>query len=152
MEISNGETKTDEKGQFEVNFTALPDRSIAKDRKPAFYFTVYVDVIDITGETHSEQRSVNLGYLSLKADIKVENEIDRTSEYSFGLETENLDGQFQAAQGQIKIYQLAAPEKVFISRYWTKPDRFVMNKATFEQNFPHFPYHKEDEIQTWSNQ
>ena len=124
MEIANGETKTDVNGQFKINFTALPDRSIAKDKKPAFYFTVYVDVIDITGETHSQQRAINLGYLSLKADIKVADEINRSNEHTFTISTENLDGQFQAAKGEVNIYQLNTPEKTFIQTVLGKTGSF----------------------------
>ena len=61
MEIAFGETSTDVEGKFSINFEVIADPSVSKDHNPAFTFTVYADVTDITGETQSTSRSINLG-------------------------------------------------------------------------------------------
>ncbi|MBK8566311.1 MAG: hypothetical protein IPN76_23985 [Saprospiraceae bacterium] len=66
MEIANGEATTDAEGKFSIKFTALPDRSVPKEQKPEFSYTVYADVTDITGETQSGETSVSVGFISLR--------------------------------------------------------------------------------------
>ena len=65
MEITNGITKTDKEGKFNVEFDLIPDLSIPKETKPVFYYTIYADVVDVTGETHSAQANVSAGYVAL---------------------------------------------------------------------------------------
>jgi uncharacterized protein YfaS (alpha-2-macroglobulin family) len=149
MEIANGTVKTAADGSFEIEFEALADLSIAKDQKPSFKFTVYADVVDITGETHSAQRSYNLAYLSLQASINVPKNVQREKEISFGISTTNLDGNFIPARGKIEIYRLEEPGKAFVSRYWDKPDKPLLNIHKFKRLFPNFAYGNEDEMQQW---
>ena len=58
MEIANGTAETDEKGNFEIAFKAIPDVNIPKENKPEFSYKIMADVTDITGETQSNQTHV----------------------------------------------------------------------------------------------
>ena len=71
MEITNGVTTTDKEGKFKVEFELVPDLSMPKETKPVFSYTVYADVIDVTGETHSAQTYVSAGYVALVANINL---------------------------------------------------------------------------------
>ncbi len=152
MEIAYGTTQTAVDGSFEIPFEALPDLSVDKDKKPSFRFTVYADVVDITGETHSTQRTYNLAYLSLQAKLDVPKTIQKSEEVSIGISTTNLDGDFIPARGKVEIYKLEEPGIDFVSRYWQKPDRPLINEFKFKRTFPNFAYANEDEIQNWKQQ
>lgn len=149
MEMASGEVKTASDGTFSVTFEALPDLSIEKDQKPSFQFTVYADVVDITGETHSAQRTFNLAYLSLQAKLDVPATVQRQEMVSFGISTTNLDGNFIPARGKIEVYRLQEPGKEFVSRYWEMPDKPMINQHKFNRLFPHFAYGEEDQVQHW---
>jgi len=150
MEIANGETTTDANGKFQVEFTALPDPSTDKKDRPSFYYTVYADVIDINGETHSAERSVELGYLSLTAGIQLPEAIDRTQVPPLVLVTNNLDGQHVPVKGKITIQRLDSPVQYYKDRYWEKPDQYTISEAVFKNSFPNLAYKKEDERENWA--
>ncbi|MBI1224053.1 MAG: hypothetical protein GC192_02340 [Bacteroidetes bacterium] len=155
MEITNGEATTDAEGKFKIKFTALPDRSISKEQKPEFYYTVYADVTDITGETQSNETSVSVGYISMKVDVSacgqsLENtSLNLDSLKKFDLLTQNLNGQFEPAKGNLKLELLKSPNHTYLERYWPQPDRQVLTEAEFKKVFPQFAYSNENEPQNW---
>lgn len=152
QEIALGETQTDESGQFSINFQALPDRDVAPADKPEFQFTVYADVVDITGETHSTERSVTIGYVGLSVQLNLLEKMDQSKTQHLGIRTENLDGQFQAATGKIKIYRLQAPTQPYQNRLWEAPDRPSIAEKDFRAAFPSLPFGKEDQPENWTKQ
>ncbi len=150
MEITNGFTTTDENGKFEIEFEALPDRSIPKDRKPEFIYKVMADVVDITGETHAGSASVKVGYIALNADINVPEKINRDSLKEFKLTTKNLNGEFEAAEGTVTIKKLTAPANLYKNRYWDIPDKPTIKEAEFKKDFPSFAYSEEANVSKWA--
>ncbi|NJN77694.1 MAG: hypothetical protein HC803_04660 [Saprospiraceae bacterium] len=148
-EIKNGETVTDENGEFKIDFTALADKSIPKDRTPFFNFTVYADVTDITGETHSSQTVVKVSYIGLEADIAVSEQIDKTETEAFEISTKNLSGTFEPAKGTVKIERLRTPENVFKSRLWTRAEFSNLDEKTFKKDFPNYAFGEEDLTKNW---
>ncbi len=149
QEIGFGETTTDEKGKYNITFKALADKSIPAEQNPEFTYTVYVDVIDITGETHSATSYVKVGYIALDASIQVPANVDKNTVKKFDISTNNLNGEFEAATGTIVIEQLTMPTQVFATRYWSKPDVVSWTKTIFKQKFPNYAYKQEDEVATW---
>lgn len=149
MEIANGSTTSDGNGKFNVSFNAVPDLSVDPSSDPTFTYTLYADVTDINGETHSASTSVSVGYKSLKVNtgitnIDVDNPVDQ-----FSIETTNLSGEFQAAKGQIKIYLLKGPDRAFRARLWEQPDRALYSREAFYKLFPHDLYENETDKFKW---
>ncbi len=149
LEVTNGTTKTNEKGEFEFDFTAIPDASIAADQKPQYTYTLYADVTDISGETRSSESSVNVGYISLLASVSVPDEVNRDSTVNFKVSTTNLGGEFEAADVKITIHELKQPDRVFRSRRWEQPDQFVMTKENYYETFDHDIYKDENRPVNW---
>ncbi len=150
MEITNGTTKTDETGKFEIEFTALPDRSIPLDRKPEFSYKVIADVTDITGETHSQTTYVKVGAIALSANISVPEQINRDSMKTLAISTKNLNGEFEPAKGTIKIEKLITPDINYLTRRWSTPDKPTISEAEFKRDFPLFAYKDEDKKENWA--
>jgi hypothetical protein len=152
MEITNGTTNTDAEGKFAIDFKAIPDESIDKKSEPVFSYTVYADVTDINGETHSSQTYINVGYRSLMLGVKIE-DIDKSDEdalkQKFAIITTNLAGEFEPAKGIIKIWKLKSPDRAFRERMWNRPDKFVMTQDEFYKNFPHDLYAEENNFYKW---
>ncbi|MBE0570357.1 MAG: hypothetical protein IH618_02340 [Ignavibacteriaceae bacterium] len=152
MEITNGVTSTDKEGKFKVEFDLVPDLSMLKETKPVFSYTVYADVIDVTGETHSAQTYVSAGYVALVADINLPEIIKSDSIVRYQVSTTNLNGQFEPAPISIEVYRLKNPDRIFRNRLWTKPDKFLMTREEFYKNFTNDIYDEENEYFNWEKE
>ena len=149
MEITNGTTKTDADGNFAVTFDAISDPTVNPSNQPAFIFTVYADVTDVTGETHSSEKQIQLARIGLQADVQVPEASDRQAPFSLKLTTTNLDGEQLAAAGDLLIERLIAPAHPYLERYWERPDFHILDEETFSQQFPLMPYEDEDQPRNW---
>jgi hypothetical protein len=149
MEITNGVTTTNDTGGFVVNFKAIPDLSIAKKYSPTYTYTVYADVTDMNGETHSSEGYVLVGYTALKLGIDVPSTINNNEDQKFAISTTNLNGEFEPVKGKVEIYKLKDPGRSFRSRVWAKPDKFLMSKEDFYKDFPLDLYDDESNMYKW---
>ncbi len=149
MEITNGITFTNGKGEFVIDFTAIADLSIEKKYKPIFNYTIYADVTDINGETHSSQKTISAAYTALLIDVNIPENLNKDKKNEFKIKTSTLNGEFEAAKGNISIYKLKQPDKVFRERLWQRPDKFIMNKKEFHALFPYDVYNDENDISKW---
>ncbi|MFM2375878.1 MAG: hypothetical protein RLZZ165_975, partial [Bacteroidota bacterium] len=152
MEITSGVSSTNEMGEFEVEFTAIPDRSLSADLKPQFNYQVQVDVVDITGETHSAKGNVSVGYLALKAEVPMGDALTKGDRNRFKIVTTNLNGQPEPARGTITIHRLRQPDRIYRSRLWPAPDKFLLSEAEFHSQFPHDLYKDELEMRNWARE
>ena len=152
VEILNGTTTTNASGEFEINFKAVPDQSISKEFKPYFNYKVIADVTDVNGETHSQETMVAVGYNSLLLNIAMNPNVDKNGETKFKLSTTNLNGEKEPTEGNITIYKLKSPDKVFRSRLWAKPDKFIMTKEEYYRDFPYDEYSDESNYTTWDKE
>jgi hypothetical protein len=139
-QLTEGETTTNSNGQFTIQFNAEPDDTYDPNTQPIFTYTIYVDVTDVTGETHSNTYSVNAGYHALIVSAKMPNIINTHKKTIVNLETNNLNGEFLPSTGKINIYKIAAPDNFYIKRPWTEPEIQTISEKEFKQNFPHVPY------------
>lgn len=150
QEITHGETKTNEKGEYSISFVAIPDLSVSKENLPVFNYEVTADVIDINGETRSTTTIVNVGYHALTAGITIKNNIDKTSkDNTFSVNTINLNNEPVATTGTIKIFKLKAPEKPMRIRPWKSPDYEGFKEEEFKKLFPHDAFKNEHDYRTW---
>lgn len=150
QEIAHGETVTDANGQYQINFKAIPDLGMDKENLPIFNYEVTANVTDLNGETHSAVTMVNVGYHALTADIQIEDSLNKDVKNPvISLSTNNLNGEFVAAQGSLKIYKLKDPGHVLRPRPWTAPDYDGFGKARFKELFPHDAFGKENDPAFW---
>ncbi len=151
MEITNGETVTDEKGTFMIDFEAIPDLKIDPATNPTFIYTVYADITDLNGETHSAQKEVVLAYtaLDLGTNLPEKLNLDRLPKNGFELLIKNLEGEFEPTKGNLTITRLKTPDQVFRNRNWTQPDQFLMSKNEYYSLFPFDAYQNEDQMRFW---
>lgn len=149
MEITQGETTTDADGKFEILFKAAPDRTLTREQRPAFDFIVYANVIDITGETHSAEKTVKLAYIGLVTGIKAPDSWNREQTLKIELTAQNLDGKDQPVEGAVTIHRLQGPDRPLIGRLWDTPDLPVIPREKFKADFPFMPYQEENQPHNW---
>jgi len=150
QEITYGETKTNDVGEYHITFAALPDKSVSKDNQPIFTYKITADVTDINGETRSTTSNINVGYHALTAAIKIASGIDKTQkDHTLNISTRNLNNEFIANSGTLKIHKLKAPECALRNRPWKTPDYSGFTKEEFKKLFPHDAYDNEDDYRNW---
>ncbi len=149
MEIINGETITDAKGEFKINFKAIPDASVEKESQPTFYYEVNADITDLNGETRTGNISVPVSYQALQLQIETENKLEVDSFNNIVIKSSNINGQFEAATVKVTITVLDAPKTYLRNRYWETPDQFIMTEQEFKKAFPIDIYQNEDQKSSW---
>ncbi|UAY52690.1 alpha-2-macroglobulin family protein [Ferruginibacter albus] len=152
MEITNGETTTDEKGEFTVHFKAIPDKSVDKKDEPIFYYDVTADITDNNGETRSGNTSVGVSYQTLQLNINVADKIALDSFKQATIKSTNINDIEENAAVSFTIEKLRSPGKIFRERYWNEPDQFVMSKDEYYGYFPYDIYKNENEIKNYDVQ
>ena len=150
--MTNGEVKTDEKGEFKIEFTAKPDLMIPQEYNPAFTYSVNVDVTDINGETHSAFKMVRVGYTSLMLTENIPVNLDGLKGFEFNVGSTNLDRQPVEAKGNLEIRKLIQPKTLLRKRLWQNPDKFVMAEDEFRKKFPHDIYDREENFAQWKEE
>lgn len=149
VEITNGTTTTNAKGEFKINFKAIPDASVDKKDQPVFYYEVSADVTDINGETRSGNTSVAVSYQSLQLNINMPDNIPGDTLHALNIRSSNLNDIFEKANINVTFTRVKSPGKIFRERYWDMPDQFVMSKNEYETYFPYDVYKDEDKMQNW---
>ena len=150
QEITFGESKTNDKGEFDITFKAIPDESVSKDNLPVFKYKVTADITDINGETRTATTTVNVGYHAMTVKIVAPELINKTQkEVELTLVSQNLNGEHTPAKGQLKIYKLNAPDRVLRTRPWQAPDYQTLSEDEFKKLFPHDPYNNEEQLTNW---
>lgn len=149
-EILSGTTTTNEKGEFEIKFNAIPDKSTNPKHKPVFNYIVYADVTDINGETRSSTQSINAGYHTMQIGIGVADPLDRNGKDVVKLSTTNLNYNKVPAKGKFRITRLIHPNGVLMDRKVSVGDRHQLSKEEFKKLFPYELYDDENNYEKWA--
>ena len=150
-EIKNGTTKTDDEGKFKIDFEALPDLSMPENEFTYFSYQIIADITDINGETQSTSNYIQIGYRALQVNIPISGTIDKdiaeydTSEhFKYKINTQNLNGEFIPAKGEIKIYKQKDNSQLLRNKKWTAPDKQIYSKEEWYKVFPENVYTDEN--------
>ncbi|MCP2029276.1 TonB-dependent SusC/RagA subfamily outer membrane receptor [Flavobacterium sp. HSC-32F16] len=135
--LAVGETKTDASGKFTIDFTASPSNNNTKEQRPIFNYEINVSVTDINGETHSAVTTVKVGYHDLIIDALIPNTIETKDKNEIILTSTNLNGEFLAAKGEIKLYFVSPFPNKFKPRIFNRPEIETISAKEFERLFPY---------------
>lgn len=141
QEISQGNTTTDDKGNFEITFKAILDTSADPSGNPVFNYEITADITDINGETRSTSQTVRIGYHSMTLHIDFPKKFDQqTSKEKIKINAQNLNYESIPSQGTVEIFKLASPDKPTRRRPWKSPEYHQISKEEFGLLFPHDNY------------
>jgi len=135
--IATGETKTDASGKFVIEFIAEPSKNAIKEKLPVFSYSITADVTDINGETHTSETVVKVGYHDLIINAGIPNSIETKKKNEITLTSTNLNGEFLAAKGEIKLYFVSPFSNKFKENVWQKPEIESISASDFERLFPY---------------
>lgn len=148
-EIAFGEMITNNKGDFNISFEAMPDGSIDKSLKPVFTYQITADVTDLSGETRSGEQDVLVGYVSLLANIQSKDSWKINEQNKVEITTTNLNGEPQNAQVKVVISKLKTPSILKNNKYWGKPDSYILSEKDHDKLFPQEEYLDENNPLNW---
>lgn len=149
VEITNGEVKTNEKGEYEIKFKALPDPTINKKDSPNYTYQIYADVTDINGETQSTQTYFKVGYQAIELSVSIPEIVNTQDLPKISITTQNLNGIEENTIGTLTVYKLAQPDKVFRKRLWAQADKHLFTKDEYYKLFPHDIFADETNKYKW---
>ncbi|MET0946228.1 MAG: alpha-2-macroglobulin family protein [Flavobacterium sp.] len=135
--IATGETKTDASGKFVIEFIAEPSKNAIKEQLPVFNYRITADVTDINGETHTSETIVKVGYHDLIINASIPNRIETKNKNEITLTSSNLNGEFLAAKGEVKLYFVSPFRNKFKEQIWPKPEIETISASDFERLFPY---------------
>lgn len=135
--ISTGETKTDASGKFVIEFIAEPSKNAIKEQLPVFNYRITADVTDINGETHTSETIVKVGYHDLIINASIPDRIETKNKNEITLTSSNLNGEFLAAKGEVKLYFVAPFRNKFKEQVWPEPEIETISASDFERLFPY---------------
>jgi uncharacterized protein YfaS (alpha-2-macroglobulin family) len=135
-EIASGVLKTDEKGDFSIEFKALADD--VKDDRRVYIYTVTADVTDVNGETRNASIGVQVGNKPLLVITNLPNEVSSGKLNDYTVVTTNLNGDFTPASVQVEIVSLKRPAGILRNRIWRneRMDVYTIPEDEFRKHFP----------------
>ncbi len=152
VEITSGETVSNDTGTYVIKFKALPNEADNKASYATYNYRVMADVVDINGETHSTETNVMIGYQAITLTINNDEITDVVKSKPIKISTTNLNGAPEATKGTFAIYKLKQLQKVFRSRLWSQADRHALTKEDYYKTFPNDLYADEANKYTWERE
>ncbi len=148
-EIAHGETVTDEKGVFTIDFVAQSDRKVSHQTYPLFDYRVYADVTEMSGETRSADYSLSLSSVPYFIKEDASEMMDISSDKKIKFECNNAQGKPVKGNMRLKFSNLQAPQKFYQSRLWGAVSYQTLSEADFRESFPYDAYMEEDKKDNW---
>lgn len=148
-QIASDTLVTDAEGHFRIAFAALPDSSAELSEKPIFSYTVRVDVTDLNGETHSQTKTLRLGYSNSYLAIEAPAETDSFA--SIGWRYCDLNDTPLQGDVKLSVERLRLPDKPYLAHLNQLAGcRHTMGEEEFGKRYPLTPYDVRDaDISRW---
>lgn len=135
--LVSSETQTDASGKFVIDFIAKPSKNAKKEQLPVFNYRVNASVTDINGETHTAVTTIKVGYHDLILTASIPNAIETKDKNEITLNSTNLNGEFKAVKGELKIYFVSSFPNKFKPRVFEQPEIETITNTAFEKLFPY---------------
>ncbi len=130
--IASGNTITGDRGNFEIQFTAIPSKTKWNNQIPE-NFIVDVDVTDVNGETRTGSIVLSIGNEGVKPEITMDKNsfLTPVNEVPITFLVKNLTGEPVNAKVNYRISKLVVPTTKTPYRLWQQPDTILINKSFF---------------------
>lgn len=134
-------TVTAADGSFNITFTPLPDSTVDFTRKPAFNYTVHVEITDLNGETHEASTSLCIGFSNEQ--IALSTEAGQLSSRMLCYAFRDLNGNPLEGDVQLKVERLRLPDTLRLEpeifNDLTAP-HMSLGRDEYRRLFPNYVY------------
>ncbi|MGI9527652.1 MAG: MG2 domain-containing protein [Weeksellaceae bacterium] len=146
VEITQGETTTDNQGQFSFDFVAEPANNQNNREKRAYEYKIIADVIDISGETHTTESRVRIGDIPFSIQLEVENRIESKDFNHLKIKTTNLNGLETELEGTLEVTAIQPLDRVLRDQQ-QEVEYELLPKNQFVQKLPYIAYNNEHRLE-----
>lgn len=142
-----GETKTNEKGEFEIDFKAIANANLDEKYDPYYYFAVTADVTDLSGETRSNTYSIIVSNKMFQLSTTLPRELNISKDtLTYKFLAQNYNGFDITVDGTYELKELKTPSNFYRTRPFEIPDEKLLTKDQFKALFPTIPYENENQM------
>ncbi len=134
--VASGETNTDAKGHFRIDFKALAPEGATKEDLPVFNYEIAVTVTDNNGETIEAKNNMTIGFHLLALQLQLPQKMEANKPNQLQISSSNLNGQEKEVTGDIKVYYIKDFTNKCKERTWEYPEMNTISDADFERLFP----------------
>jgi uncharacterized protein YfaS (alpha-2-macroglobulin family) len=134
--VASGETSTDAKGHFTVDFKALAPEGASKEDLPVFNYEIAVAITDNNGETIEAKNNMTIGFHLLALQLQLPQKMEANKPNQLQISSSNLNGQEKEATGDIKVYYIKDFTTKCKERTWEYPEINTIADVDFERLFP----------------
>ena len=106
QEISNGQTISDEKGKFNVEFVPQKTEEVSSEFQQIYTYSVLAEVTDSNGETQKNEISLSIGDVSMYINADCKEEMDKAQPFNVAVTANNLNGEIIKAKIEYRIFKL----------------------------------------------
>lgn len=121
QQIDFGEVKTNAEGEFDLSFIAKSSGNETNADK-GFAFTIQVEITDGSGETRTQELTLNVGGEALILRFEMDERINVIKEQPWVIKTLTPNGNMTKAQVDVVVHKLKSPETPCLERLWKTPD------------------------------
>jgi 5-hydroxyisourate hydrolase-like protein (transthyretin family) len=146
QELNFGTTTTDEKGEFYIQFSAIPDRSVAESSDPTFTYRISAEVTDDAGETRTAEQSIIAGYKTIQFNTQIPELVKTGNKKAWFIGVNNLNGETQKLPVQVKIERLSKNRPLYRSKPWSETDIQLFSEEEYSKKFPLDQYSKQYDL------
>src|SRR5574344_1499886 len=147
INITSGETETDNKGRFSIPFTVLSDGDLFKEGKN-LVVTIKARITDLNGETHEGSTIVVVGPRDRLIDVNTKGSY--ISDPSFNVSLRNLSGNSVSGKAKVEICKLSQPTQAClnISNLLNLGDKDIVDESV-KKAFPLYDFDHKTDITKW---
>ena len=144
--IANGNLKAAADGSFSFEFTAFAPELGNQIYQPSYNYELVIDATSLSGETQSINESIQLSHQALFLDAKIEPAIQLEDLKQLQINAKTINGKPVTAKAKLNLYQLQTPEKISVPKLWQETSQQVIEKKSYQKNFPEYDYKANREI------
>ncbi|MFI2744309.1 MG2 domain-containing protein [Zhouia sp. PK063] len=131
---------TNEKGFFEIPFTATVDTLNINNNQLIYKYTIKATVTDINGETRDAEKAIRIGKHNLNVSTDIPSQLDQNFPQFVNITTTDLNQQKISSSVFINIYKLKENTRITRKKPWHITEEHYLSKEEFIKKFPHDVY------------
>ncbi len=149
VQISTGEMLTGGDGAFSFDFKALADANMDIKKNPTYRYEIVIDVTDVSGETRSSTKSVNVSALPYSLSMDLGQIVEKEDTKKVTINAKNTEGKPVNTEVTLTIDELLQPMQWEKTRYWVVPKNNTYNRTEWDQKIHRIGYQGTSNLETY---
>lgn len=132
-EIKYGSTRTNSKGEFEIDFVLKEGTVDQFNPNSVYIFSIEITTTDSTGETHTSSETLRVSRKDVFVSADITETINLEKKDSIKIFSKNINNINVPFSGRLTIHSLKSPNSYKKSKYWNELDTAILTDVDYEQ-------------------